>query len=55
MDETEVKKFLKDFAQMGRARLSDVDKAQTRIIDVIRKLEEEWAIVAARHEDELVD
>jgi len=37
--------------KMGRARLSDVDAAQMRIVGVIRRLEEEGEIVVARAEE----
>jgi flagellar motor switch protein FliG len=47
----ELEKLKSRFAASGRARLSDVDAAQQRIVGLIRALEEQGKIVVSRAEE----
>ena len=54
MEEEKVKPFNRDFQSLGPVRLRDVEEAQQRIIEIIRRLEEAGEIIVA-HPSELVD
>ncbi|HTZ52796.1 MAG TPA: FliG C-terminal domain-containing protein, partial [Spirochaetia bacterium] len=47
----DVQMLRRRFEEMGRVRLSDVEKAQSRIVSVIREMDENGEIVAPRAGD----
>ncbi len=53
--ESERVKLQSDLEEIGRVKLSDVEAAQQRIVNVIRTLEESGAIVIAREGETLID